>query len=535
MRREEKLNRLKREIFDILVIGGGATGAGIALDGASRGLKVALVEKNDFASGTSSRSTKLLHGGVRYLELAVKQLDRGQLHLVKEALHERATLLKIAPHLTRVLPIVTPLYKWLEIPYYRIGLKAYDWLAGKTNLAPSRAVSPKEIISYFPNLKSNRLKGGTLYYDGQFDDARMAVSLILTSIDLGAVPLNYIEITELIKENGKIRGANIHDLIDGEKFPIRAKSVINATGPFADSIRKMDDPNLSPLLNASSGIHIILNKKLLGSDVGLLFPKTEDGRVLFMLPWLENTLVGTTDNPAKVEVNPKPTEEDIRYLLDHISKYLEVPIHRKDILSAWSGLRPLVSNSHISGTSNLSRDHFIEVSKAGLVSIIGGKWTTYRKMAIDTVNSAIQEGNLFPIGPSRTEEIQLIGAENYHAEQIKELQQKYEIDLDIAQHLSHAYGDQAEKVLQIEEGKYLARLADPHPFIEAELFYTIENEMAEHAIDILARRMRFGFLDIQAMLKSLPRAIELISMKLNWNEERQKKEKEFASSYFISG
>ena len=359
MQRDEALRQLKENSFDILVIGGGATGAGVALDAATRGLKVALVERDDFASGTSSKSTKLIHGGVRYLEQAVKGLDKGQLHLVKDALKERAVLLKNAPHLTRPLALLTPLYKRFEKPYYRVGLKMYDWLAGKANLFPSKGVNAKKALELFPMLKSTDLKGGVIYADGQFDDARMNVAIAMTAIEQGAVLANHVEVIELLKGDGKICGAHVRDLFSGEEFSIHAQVVINATGPFVDAIRKLDDPKIPSMLKASSGIHIVLDKKFSPPDTGLLIPKTEDGRVLFLLPWLNHTLVGTTDNPAKIEVNPKASEEDIEYILRHIKLYFDMPVDRSDVLAAWSGLRPLVSNpkkSFSSGSRCISSD-----------------------------------------------------------------------------------------------------------------------------------------------------------------------------------
>ncbi len=284
MQRQTLLENLKNGDFDLLVIGGGATGSGIALDAATRGLKVALVERDDFASGTSSRSTKLIHGGVRYLEQAVKKLDRGQWNLVRDALHERATVIKLAPHLAHPLPLVTPLYNWFGIPYYRIGLKLYDWLAGKSNLKPSRYLSAKKARVNFPMLKAKGLRGGVLYYDGQFDDARMNVTIAMTAIQQGATLLNHVEVVSLTKENSRLTGAVVRDRLSGQEIPVRSQVVVNATGPFCDTIRRMDDPEAPKMLNASSGIHIVLDKRFSPPATGLLIPKTEDGRVLFLLP-----------------------------------------------------------------------------------------------------------------------------------------------------------------------------------------------------------------------------------------------------------
>ena len=341
MNREQHIEALKTDAFDVLVIGGGATGSGVALDAATRGLKTALVERDDYSAGTSSRSTKLIHGGVRYLEQAVKKVDRSQFNLVRDALKERAVLIKIAPHLAKPLPLVTPLYNIIEVPYYMTGLKMYDWLAGKANLQPSRFVDSKEALERFPMLKKDGLRGGVVYYDGQFDDARMNVAIALTAAEQGAKLANHVTVTALTKTDGRISGASVEDALSGDTWDISAKVVINATGPFTDGIRQLDDPHAAPMLSASSGAHIVLDAKFSPPETGLLIPQTEDGRVLFLLPWLGHTLVGTTDDPAKIESHPRATEEEIEYILRHIRKYFSIPVERGDVKSAWSGLRPL--------------------------------------------------------------------------------------------------------------------------------------------------------------------------------------------------
>jgi glycerol-3-phosphate dehydrogenase len=530
MPRQESINQLKQHAFDILVIGGGATGTGIALDAATRGLKVALVERDDFASGTSSKSTKLIHGGVRYLETAVKTFDKGQFNLVRDALHERATLLKIAPHLTRPLAILTPLYKWYEGPYYRIGLKIYDWLAGRTNLFPSRWMGRKEALAQFPKLKSQGLKGGVVYSDGQFDDARMNVTLALTAAEEGAVVVNHLEVTSLLHENGKLAGASLQDRIGGERFDVKAKVIINATGPFADALRLMDDPSAKPLLSASSGVHVVLHERFCPPNTGLLVPKTDDGRVLFFLPWLGHTLVGTTDNPALITKDPKPTEEDIQYILKHVKKYLGIEVKRDEVMAAWSGLRPLVSDPKAADTAKLSRDHFVQVSDSGLITITGGKWTTYRKMAFDTVNEAVKRWGLKAL-PSRTESTILAGGKNFRREEREELETKYGFPKEVAHHLNRSYGDRAGEIVKLAGEGYGARLSPDHPYLEADVIHAVRKEGAQTAVDVLARRLRLAFLDHDATRSALPRVIELMAKELGWGEERKKKEAEEVSCY----
>ncbi|HKY62427.1 MAG TPA: FAD-dependent oxidoreductase [bacterium] len=524
MKRPALREQLKRDAFDLLIVGGGATGAGIALDAATRGLKVALVERDDFASGTSSRSTKLIHGGVRYLEQAVKKLDRGQWNLVRDALHERATVLKLAPHLAHPLPLVTPLYNWFGIPYYRAGLKMYDWLAGKSNLKPSRYLSAKEAKRNFPMLKGKGLRGGVLYYDGQFDDARMNVTIAMTAIDQGATVLNHVEVVSLSKEDGKLVGAKVRDRINGEEFEVKARLIVNATGPFCDHIRRMDDPQVEPMLTASSGIHIVLDKRFSPPGTGLLIPKTEDGRVLFLLPWLGHTLVGTTDNPAKIETNPKPSEDDIQYILRHLEMYFDIPVSRSDVLSAWSGLRPLVSNPKAADTAKLSRDHVIQISGSGLLTITGGKWTTYRKMALDAVDHAIKVGQLKPLGPSRSEVVPLNGAEGYSKDLPERLVRRFALEPEVAEHLAKAYGGRAEAVALLARDGLGQRLAPNHPHIEAEVLYGVRHELGASAVDVLARRTRLAFLDIAASRHALPRVLAILGDELGWDPERREAE-----------
>ena len=530
MNREKNIESLKTDSFDVLIIGGGATGAGAALDAATRGLKVALVERDDFSAGTSSRSTKLIHGGVRYLEQAVKHFDRSQFNLVRDALKERATLIKIAPHLAKPLPIVTPLYNVIEVPYYMTGLKMYDWLAGKQNLQASRFVDAKEALQQFPMLKKEGLRGGVIYYDGQFDDARMNVSIALSADEQGAAIANHVEVTGLLKEGENVSGASVEDKLSGDVWNIDAKVVVNATGPFTDQIRFMDDPDAEPMLKASSGVHIVLDKKFSPPQTGLLIPQTEDGRVLFLLPWLGHTLVGTTDEPADIEAHPKATEGEIEYILRHVRKYFSAPVERRDVKSSWSGLRPLVSNPNAADTAQLSRDHVINISGSGLLTIAGGKWTTYRKMALDTIDEAVKLGNL-KAGMSKTETLELAGGKTYSPGDAASLQEDYGLDLEVASYLNRAYGDRAPQVAALAKGGYSARLAEDHAYIEAEVIYGARHESARSSTDILARRTRLAFLDKDAALAAVDRVSELLGKELGWDNEAMLYDGEGARAY----
>ena len=529
MSRAQILDAMKQKTpFDLLVIGGGATGCGIAVDAASRGLKVALIEKNDLAEGSSSRSTKLVHGGVRYLEKALKNLDRSQYNLVREGLHERGAFLKNAPHLANRFPLVTPVYKWMDVPYIFCGLLLYDFLAGLRGIGHSQLIGRKAALRRFPMLKSEGLKAGVVYYDGQFNDARMAVTLALTARQNGALVANHVAALSLQKVNGKVCGASVRDTLSGDEFTIHACGVINATGPFADRVRQMDEPSAKPVLNASSGIHIVLSSRFVPPGTGLMIPQTEDGRVLFILPWQGHALIGTTDNPADIVDHPQAREEEIEYLLRHVTKYFDVAVSREDVKSVWSGLRPLILAQDTKTTAELVREHLIEVSPSGLLTIAGGKWTSYRKMAEETVDQAVRTYNLKPACACHSEKFPLVGAKNFDRQGEKLLIRRYGFDPDVAYHFHHAYGDQASNVADLSRSGLGARLHPDHPFLEAEIVYAARHEFAERACDVLARRIPLAFLDNAAAKAVLPRVIELMAGELGWSQERRNEEMELS-------
>uniref|UniRef100_A0ACD5YZ40 Uncharacterized protein n=1 Tax=Avena sativa TaxID=4498 RepID=A0ACD5YZ40_AVESA len=373
------------EPLDMLVVGGGATGCGVALDAATRGLRVGLVEREDFSSGTSSRSTKLIHGGVRYLEKAVFNLDYGQLKLVFHALKERKQVIENAPHLCHALPCMTPCFNWFEVVYYWFGLKFYDIVAGKRLLHLSRYYSVEESVELFPTLARNdgdrSLRGTVVYYDGQMNDSRLNVGLACTSAVVGAAVLNYAEVVSLIKDESgeRVIGARIRDTLSGKEFDTFAKVVVNASGAFCDSVRKMANDNVVPMICPSSGVHIVLPDYYSPEGMGLIVPKTKDGRVVFMLPWLGRTVAGTTDSSTAITMLPEPHEDEIQFILDAICDYLNVQVRRSDVLSAWSGIRPLAMDPSAKNTESISRDHVVFEDYPGLITITGGKWTTYRR------------------------------------------------------------------------------------------------------------------------------------------------------------
>ena len=506
--------------YDLLIIGGGATGCGIAVDAASRGLKVALVEKNDLAEGTSSKSTKLVHGGVRYLEAAVKNLDRAQYNLVKEALHERGLFLKNAPHLAHPLPLITPIYNWFEVPYVYAGLVMYDLLAGRLGLGHSKLISRAEALRRFPMLKADGLKAGVVYYDGQFNDARMAVSLARTAERHGATVLSHAEVVSLEKTDGKLSGARVHDTLTGEEFIIQARGIINAAGPFVDRIRQMDDAQAAPILKAASGIHIVLDGRFAPPDTGLLIPKTEDGRVLFILPWQGHALVGTTDSPAEIMDHPQAKEEEIAYVLRHINKYFDMGVTRQDVSSVWCGLRPLIQADPSANTAQLVREHLLMESNAGLISMAGGKWTSYRKMAEEAVDQAVKSFNLTHAGPCRTENLPIVGAEHFAPAARDELASEMGLPGDVAEHLHKTFGDEAGKVAALAHTGFEARLHAAHPYIEAEVVFAARHEYAQRAIDVIARRLPLALVDLVAAKTVLPRVIDIMAKELGWDSTR---------------
>ena len=496
-------NIKKSSIWDIIIIGGGATGLGIAVDSATRGYKTMLLEKGDFAQGTSSRSTKLVHGGVRYLQ-------QGNISLVLEALKERGLLIKNAPHLVKNLSFVVPNYDWWEGPFYGIGMKLYDMLAGDLGIAPSKWLSREETIQRIPTVEPEGLRGGVVYFDGQFDDARLAITLAQTAIDQGATVINYCPVINLTKEKGITTGVITKDIESGEEFELRSKVVINAAGIFTDEIRKMDDKKSNPITVPSQGVHIVLNKSFLPGNSAIMVPHTDDGRVLFAVPWHNCVIVGTTDTPIKdVSVEPVPLEEEIEFLLTHAARYLTKDPVPEDILSVFAGIRPLVKSSDDSDTAALSRDHSIFISRSGLLTIAGGKWTTYRKMAEDAVNEATTLGGL-PSQSCITEGLNLHGFKSV---------------TDSENHL-HIYGTDKSKIDEIinEEPEYAEKLHKELPYIKAEIIWSVRNEMARTLIDVLSRRTRALILNAKACLEVAPEVVKIMSQELNKNTDWEKEQ-----------
>ncbi|KEZ43761.1 Glycerol-3-phosphate dehydrogenase SDP6, mitochondrial [Scedosporium apiospermum] len=561
--RDEQIARLKKSAeskddeYDMLIIGGGATGAGVALDAATRGLKVALVERDDFSSGTSSKSTKLVHGGVRYLEKAVWNLDYAQYELVKEALKERKYFLRTAPHLSMWLPIMLPIDRWWKAPYYWVGTKLYDVLAGSEGVESSYFLTKSKALEAFPMLKRTDLFGALVYYDGAHNDSRMNVSIAMTAALYGATVVNHMEVTQLFKdENGGICGAAVSDRIPerdrrkSQDIAIKAKCVINCTGPFCDSIRKMDDPTLKDIVSPSSGVHVMLPGYFSPANMGLIDPSTSDGRVIFFLPWQGNTIAGTTDEACDISPNPLPDEKAIEWILNEIRHYIapDINVRRGDVLAAWSGIRPLVKDPKAKNTESLVRNHLIDVSASGLLTCAGGKWTTYRQMAEECVDTAIEEFGLqtkpFENAPSvsgtdvvddgaildgtcQTHNVRLVGAHGFSKTLFIPLIQHFGVETEVAKHLTESYGDRAWAVAalcQPTDRRFPARgerISQLYPFVDGEVRYAVKHEYAQTAVDVLARRTRLAFLSAQAALEALPRVIDIMAQELNWDKRRQ--------------
>jgi glycerol-3-phosphate dehydrogenase len=490
--RVEALERLRSgERFDILVIGGGATGLGIAVDARSRGYSVALLERSDFAQATSSRSTKLVHGGVRYLA-------QGRVGLVREALHERRVLLRNAPHLVHWAQFLVPAYRAGERLKYRTGLWMYDRLASARGAERSYGVDATRALALVPTLRAGGLRGGVVYGDGQFDDARLALALARTAQGLGGVVLNYVEAAGFLRESGRIAGVVARDVETGEEIAVRARAVINATGVFVDEVRTLDEPGATPLVRPSRGAHLVLDLAVQPGPAGVLVPKTDDGRVLFAIPWEGRLVLGTTDTAVEAaDREPRPDAAEVAYLLDHAARYLERPPERHAIRSMFAGLRPLLDGG-TGVTAGLSREHAVLVSPGGLVTITGGKWTTYRRMAIDAVDRARQVAGL-PDRPSATETLALHGA----------------AAVDPARPLAR-YGADADAVAAVLRER--PGLADPlHPdlpYAAGEVLWAARHESARTVEDVLSRRTRALLLDARASLAVAPRVARLLADEL---------------------
>jgi glycerol-3-phosphate dehydrogenase len=521
MTRTETLNRLRshKGDWDILVIGGGATGVGVAIDSASRGYSTLLLEGRDFGKGTSSRSTKLVHGGVRYLE-------QGNVSLVMEALKERGILRQNAPHLVHDLAFVVPNYDWWEAPFYGLGLKLYNLLSGKYGFGPSKILSRTETLELLPTINQQGLRGGVVYYDGQFDDARLLINMVATAAEQGAVLLNYAKVSGLSKDSeGFLNGATARDQLSGEEFSIGAKVIVNATGPFTDGVRQMADASVKPIISPSQGVHLVFDRSFLPGNSAIMVPHTSDKRVLFAIPWHNHTLVGTTDTPIpESTLEPSAMAKEVEFILQTAGQYLSKPPTREDVLSVFTGIRPLVKAADSANTAALSRDHTIHIDESGLLNITGGKWTTYRHMAEDCVNHAATLGKL-PEKDCLTKQLNIHGF------------------IGQPKRFGHLaiYGSDAPEIQTLMRQRLdLAEQLHPAlPNVGAEVVWAVRNEVAETLDDVLSRRIRMLFLNSRAAIECAPKVVSIMAKELgkdaDWEAEQLQDFNAIARHYTLDG
>jgi glycerol-3-phosphate dehydrogenase len=517
MNRKEQLEAIGAgNQYDIIIIGGGATGLGCAVDAASRGFKTLLLEKYDFAKGTSSRSTKLVHGGVRYLA-------QGNIRLVREALLERGRLLKNAPHVCHTLAFVVPSYRWWQKWYYGIGLWVYEFLSGKLSLGKTKLLSKSAALSHLPDLSANDLTGGVLYFDGQFDDSRLSVNLAQTAIEQGATVINYLGASGFIKEKNKITGVRAIDEISGQSYEISAKVVINATGVFADELLQLAEGHSEKTIAPSQGIHLVVEKHFFKGNTGMMIPKTDDGRVLFVIPWHDQLLLGTTDTPIEnISTEPLALEEEIDFIITHFNRYTQSNITQADVKSIFVGLRPLAKQGNEKKTAVMPRDHVVKLLSSGLIHVTGGKWTTYRSMAEHAIDKAIESAGL-SMSSCKTKQLKIHG---WTANQINSPLGIYGAD---------------EKAIQamVAEDPSLAEKIHPRfAYTKAEVKWFVAHEMAVTVEDILARRTRLLFLDARAAMEAAPLVVQMLASLTGkdavWERGQLEEFNELAKKYFIS-
>jgi glycerol-3-phosphate dehydrogenase len=512
--REEYLQSIQSTEFDCLIIGGGATGSGAAHDAAMRGLKVALLEKNDFSSGTSSRSTKLIHGGVRYLS----QFHFG---LIREALSERRHLLTNAPHLVKPLKFVLPCYKLYEKPYYSIGLTLYDILAGDSGLPGHKAISKTSTIQEFASIKKEKLKGAITYYDSQFNDSRLNVLIARSAKKEGAHVLSRVEVLSFLKEKGKLVGAIVKDRFTGKEFTLKSKIIVNATGVHIDEIRKLDDPNAKDVLSPSQGIHLVFPKEKIPCVSAMIIPKTKDGRVVFVIPWEDYVVVGTTDTAIhKIEDEPLPLGNEIQFLLDTVNEYLDISLTKEDSTSVFAGLRPLISPDGNTNTKNISREEVILVSDSGLITMSGGKWSTYRKMAEDLIDKVIKEGNLKVEKKCSTRLYDFPGKKDYSENIYLNLIDTYKISTETAKRLRNYYGSEVYEIL----GDSPKELKKGLEYYEEEIKHFIQNEFALSITDVIARRLRIQFINLEIARSLIEPIANILARELKWTPTKKTEE-----------
>jgi len=523
--RSEELKNIAGQQFDLCIIGGGATGAACALDAQLRGIRTVLIEAGDFAGATSSAATKIIHGGVRYLEEAIKGADIQEYHVLVRALHERVRMLENAPHLTRVLEFLVPSYHWIDVAYLDIGLKIYDWLAGPGRISPSKFLSLEETLKRMPSLNQEGLVGGVAYADGQFDDARYNMMLVQSFTVAGGNALNHARVTDFRRDaQKKLSGVVVKEQFTAQTFTVDAKVVVNATGPVSDHIRQMATPSVGKRMRPSKGSHILLPLEVFPTKDALLVPKTEDGRVLFAVPWNDRLLVGTTDEEISPDAELLVTKADIEYMLRQLNQYLAHPVTPDDIVSGFAGARPLVGSEGDVDTKKLARDDVIEVDpSSGLISIMGGKWTTHRAMAEDTIHSVQQSLGVTPT-ESKTRNHVLCGGEGYTDDFSAKLAHQHGLSEATARHLTAKFGTAAEKVLGVarDNTALLKPIISDFPAIGAEVVYAVRSEMAATIEDVAARRIGMQLHSWRDAIAAAPAIGSLMAAELHWDDAYQR-------------
>ena len=517
--RAEELKNIAGRHFDLCVIGGGATGSACALDAQLRGLRTVLIEARDFAGATSSAATKIIHGGVRYLEEAIKGADVQEYHVLVRALHERVRMLENAPHLSHTLEFVVPTYHWIDVAYLDIGLKIYDWLAGPGRISPSKHLSREGTLKRMPGLNQKGLIGGVAYADGGFDDARYNLALVESFTAAGGRTLNYARVTDFERtSDGKLSGVVVKEEFTGDTFRVSARAIVNATGPVSDTLRRLASPSVQNRMRPSKGAHILLPLDVFPSDDALLIPKTEDGRVLFAVPWCGRLLVGTTDEEVAPDAELLVTRDDVDYLLRHLNQYLSQPVTADQIVSGFAGARPLVGSGEGGDTKALARDDVREVDPhSGLISIMGGKWTTHRAMAEDTIHT-VQEALGMPRTESPTRNHVLYGGEGFTDDYWETLSREHHISPETAQHLASKFGTASGQVLALAAAApaLLEPILPGRPAIQAEVVYSVRHEMAATIEDVLARRLGVQFFSWLDAIDAAPVVASLMAGELNW-------------------
>lgn len=523
--RNEIIDDFKNTTFDIIIVGGGSSGVGCAIDATLRGLKVGLIEADDFGSGVSSKCTKLLHGGVRYLEKAFNDIDKSQFKLVLEAINERKIVMDSCPFLSRTIKLVFPVFKRIKLPYYYIGLAIYDWISGINSLGRSKFLSVQDTIDYFPHIKKERLVGSISYFDGQFYDAKLNVLLALTAAYYNATVINHAQLTCIKKENGKIVGITFFDKICEQEIHVKCKVLLNTTGPFTDKIRKLANEDSNPLLQQSYGSHIVVPASFSPKNMGFVDPNTADGRLAFFINYKGKTLIGGTDIKCTTEKFIKPTEEDLNFLIHEANFYTDdsLKLTKKDVLAIWTGIRPLVKDTKKQNTEKIVRKHLIKIEEDNLVTLTGGKWTIYRLMAEQTIDKIVKYFNFKELEKCKTKYLKILGSLNYSKATEQDLSLILKIPEDIGKHLATSYGTKAYLFENIFKGNY-SRILDGYPYTKEEVIYCIEYEMAYKLSDILFNRFLISYIDVRKAHQIMKPVCEIMTLKFNWDQQYVQKE-----------